>query len=75
MLSVLAAVLSLLTGVLKYIDRQGIEAAGRAKEQVAAWERNNGFVARAMAAGEAKRTELESDPSKLRERDANFKDD
>lgn len=74
MLSLLSALFQIVTMVMKYIDRRSAEEAGKAKEIVASWERNNGFVSAALAAGEAKRTELTNDPSKLRDRDENQRD-
>lgn len=74
MLSLLSALFQIVTAVMKFIERRSAEEAGKAKEIVASWERNNGFVSAALAAGEAKRRELDADPNKLRERDENQRD-
>lgn len=75
MLSFLSVLLSLVSAVMKYIDRNSIENAGRAKAIVEAWERNNGFVTSALAAGDAKRRELAADSGKLREHDEDERPD
>lgn len=75
MLTLLSLGLQIVKIVMDWANRQSIETAGAAKATLAAWERNNGFVTQALAAGEAKRAELDADPSKLHERDKNFKDD
>lgn len=74
MLSLLSALLAIVSTVMKYLDRKSIEESGRAKEIVASWARNDQMVSEALAAGKAVSDKLDTDPDELRKPDKNQRD-
>ncbi len=75
LLSLLKVILGIASQIFSYIERKNIEAGAEARLILKSWAKNDAFVSKALAAGEAKRVELDTDPSKLHERDPNYKDD
>jgi hypothetical protein len=69
MLSLLSALLSIVSLVMRYINEKRAEDAGRAKAILAAWEQNNAFVRDAMAAERELLDRIDIDPDELRRED------
>lgn len=74
MLSFLSALLSIVSAVMKYLDRQSVEEAGRAKEIIASWARNDAIVMEALNAGKVVADRLDANPDSVFAPDKNQRD-
>lgn len=71
MLSLLSALLSIASAVMKFLDRRSVEEGAKARLILQSWANNDTIVSEALAAGEAMRRKLDTDPGSLREHDEN----